>query len=160
MDKLLIEPLAGVDELGDALGATAIWVDFGTGGGSPAIPLKIFRPQSSLTMVEARERKTAFLREAVSTLGLPDARALATRIESLPDGRLRGIVDVITARAVKFDADIIASAAALLKPGGRLIVFGSDMSLVLNELLFKKLRDTALTPDNGRLSVFSRAGSA
>jgi 16S rRNA (guanine527-N7)-methyltransferase len=160
IDKLLIEPLTAASEfdgLGDASGAHAVnWVDFGTGGGSPAIPLKIVRPRSSLTMVEVRERKAAFLRDAVSILGLPDSRVLTIRIESVSDGRLRGAVDVITARAVKFDADITASAAALLKPGGRLVIFGSDISLVFNELLFKKLRDLSLSADAGTLSVFSR----
>jgi 16S rRNA (guanine527-N7)-methyltransferase len=160
IDRLLIEPLAAIgelDELGDASSASAInWVDFGTGGGSPAIPLKILRPQASLTMVEVRERKTAFLREVVSSLGLPDARVLTTSIASLPDGRLRGAVDIVTARAVKFNANITASAAALLKPGGRLVVFGNDISLVFNELLFKKLRDMSLAAGAGILSVFSR----
>ncbi len=149
IDKLLIEPLAAAaefDMLGAALGEnTPNWVDFGTGGGSPAIPLKILRPRSSLTMVEVRERKTAFLREAVSTLGLSDSRVLTIRIESVSDGRLRGAVDIVTARAVKFDADITASASALLKPRARLVIFGSDIPLVFNGLLFKKLRDVSLS---------------
>jgi 16S rRNA (guanine527-N7)-methyltransferase len=162
IDKLLIEPLTAIgelDDLGDTSAENAVnWVDFGTGGGSPALPLKILRPRLSLTMVEVRERKTAFLREAVSTLGLPDARVLTVKIEAVSDGRLRGVVDVITARAVKFNADITASAAALLKPGGRLLIFGNDISLVFNELQFKKLRELDLGPGRGTLAVFSNVG--
>lgn len=157
IDKLIVEPLAATNEIAEVEDAGSVnWIDFGTGGGSPAIPLKVLRPRSTLTMVEARERKTAFLREVVSTLGLADARVLTMRIEVVPDAETRGVFDLITARAVKFDADITASAAALLKPDGRLVVFGSDMPLVFNELLFRKVRELSLAPGSGLLSVFSR----
>ena len=36
----------------------------------PAIPLKILRPAAQLTMVEAKSRKAAFLREAIRELAL------------------------------------------------------------------------------------------
>ena len=45
-------------------------MDVGSGGGSPAIPLKLAVPRLSLTMVEAKARKSAFLREAIRHLGL------------------------------------------------------------------------------------------
>src|SRR5262249_49693844 len=67
-DRLLLEPIAAADRIQPSTNprsAVPIWVDLGSGGGSPAIPLKILRPHWVLTMVEARERKTAFLREAV-----------------------------------------------------------------------------------------------
>ena len=154
IDKLIIEPLLGADELDDSTGVN--WVDFGTGGGSPAIPLKVLRPRSRLTMVEVRERKTAFLREVVNMLGLSDARVLTMRIEAVPDIETRGAFDAITARAVKFDKGIKASAAELLKTGGRLLVFGSAISPVFNDLLFKSVRQLSLMPGNGTLTVLSR----
>ena len=40
-------------------------MDVGSGGGSPAIPLKLAVPRLALTMVEVKARKSAFLREAV-----------------------------------------------------------------------------------------------
>ena len=36
-------------------------MDVGSGGGSPAIPLKLALPRLRLTMVEAKARKSAFL---------------------------------------------------------------------------------------------------
>ena len=44
-------------------------MDIGSGGGSPAIPFKLAVPRLGLTMVEAKARKSAFLREAVRQLG-------------------------------------------------------------------------------------------
>ena len=69
-DRLLIEPLAAARNVKD--GPTC-WVDLGSGGGSPAIPLKIVKPSLKLTMVESKVRKAAFLREAIRTIGLLDA---------------------------------------------------------------------------------------
>ena len=45
-------------------------MDIGSGGGSPAIPLKLALPHLHLTMVEAKVRKSAFLREASRQLEL------------------------------------------------------------------------------------------
>ena len=49
-------------------------MDIGSGGGSPAIPLKLATPGSALTMVEVKARKSAFLREAIRQLGLTDTQ--------------------------------------------------------------------------------------
>ena len=45
-------------------------MDVGSGGGSPAIPLKLAAPAVALTMVEVKARKSAFLREAIRQLEL------------------------------------------------------------------------------------------
>src|SRR5262249_36601132 len=75
-DRLLVEPIVAADHIQSALARSARapgWMDLGSGGGSPAIPLKLLRPQWKLTMVEAKERKAAFLREVVRSLSLADA---------------------------------------------------------------------------------------
>ena len=45
-------------------------IDIGSGGGSPAIPLKLAAPRIKLWMVESKTRKSAFLREAIRQLDL------------------------------------------------------------------------------------------
>jgi 16S rRNA (guanine527-N7)-methyltransferase len=45
-------------------------VDVGSGGGLPAIPFAVLRPDVSVLMVEPRVRRGAFLRTAVRELGL------------------------------------------------------------------------------------------
>jgi 16S rRNA (guanine527-N7)-methyltransferase len=67
IDRLVIESLVAVTCLpSDGLRV----LDIGSGSGSPAVPMKLARPDIELVMVESRRRKSAFLREAVRTLGL------------------------------------------------------------------------------------------
>jgi len=80
VDRLLIEPLAAARFV---LDSPLAWFDLGSGGGSPAIPLKIARPAARLTMVESKVRKTAFLREAVRMLGLRDTSVENARFEDI-----------------------------------------------------------------------------
>jgi 16S rRNA (guanine527-N7)-methyltransferase len=119
IDRLVVEALRAVRWLDP----DAVWVDLGSGGGSPAIPLKLARPSSRVTLVEARERKCAFLREVIRALGIPGARVLQTRFETLP--LPTGEADVVTVRAVRIDEAFLDLVHRLLRPGGRLLLFGS-----------------------------------
>ena len=65
IDRLLIEPIVAVKYLPKP--ASAI-IDIGSGGGSPAIPIKVTAPEASMRMVESKTRKVAFLREAIRIL--------------------------------------------------------------------------------------------
>jgi 16S rRNA (guanine527-N7)-methyltransferase len=120
IDRLLVEPLLAAPFLP---AGSPSWFDLGTGSGSPAVPLRIAHPGGSLEMVEARERKAAFLREVVRVLGFQDA-VRTTRIEDFATAS-RSSADVITMRAVKPTLAILHAVARLLKPGGRLLMFGS-----------------------------------
>ena len=120
-DKLLVEPITAARFVPE----TPIdWFDLGSGGGSPALPLKLVRPAARLTMVEAKTRKAAFLRESIRALALSGAGVMDVRFESLaerPD--IARSVDVVTTRAVKADSALMGAAAKLLRPGGRLLLF-------------------------------------
>jgi 16S rRNA (guanine527-N7)-methyltransferase len=141
-DRLLIEPLAAARYVpNEAVG----WVDFGSGGGSPAIPLKLSRPNLKLTMVEAKVRKAAFLREAIRTLNLDDAAVENVRIEALtgsPDWHRS--ISLITVRAVKADAALFAHAAELLSTGGLLLLF-RPTNTPLNTKGFEHVETVQLT---------------
>lgn len=54
-------------------------IDVGSGVGAPAIPLAILLPTLTLTLVEPRERRAAFLRTSCGTLSRPDIRLLRSR---------------------------------------------------------------------------------
>jgi 16S rRNA (guanine527-N7)-methyltransferase len=123
LDRLLVEPLVAASSVENL---PVSWFDLGSGGGSPAIPLKVVRPGLRLTMVESSSKKAAFLREAVHVVGLPDAVVLDARVEALAQRVRAGTVDVVTVRAVRIDEDLIASVTHLLTVGGRLLLFGSD----------------------------------
>ena len=92
--------------------------DLGTGPGLPGIPLAIAKPQLQVTLVESNGKKARFLREAVRTLGLANARVAESRAEALDEP---GAYDAITARALDALAGIIKVGGHLLKPGGRLL---------------------------------------
>src|SRR4051812_28113322 len=121
-DRLLVEPLCAAKQI--PTHASAVWFDLGSGGGSPAIPLKIARPALRLTMIESKERKGAFLREAIRVLGLGDARVETSRFEDVASNPVfSGAVDFITVRAVKLDDELFNVAATMLKPGAQLLLF-------------------------------------
>ena len=119
VDRLLVESGLAATLVEDRL---LDCYDLGSGGGSPAIPLAIFRPQLSLTMVESRERKAAFLREAIREVGLVEAEVLTSRFEELS---VTEVADLITVRAVKLDGGLLSLVIRLLRPSGRLLVFGA-----------------------------------
>jgi 16S rRNA (guanine527-N7)-methyltransferase len=45
------------------------WVDVGSGAGAPGLPLGLLRPDLSITLVEPRAKRVAFLRSALGSLG-------------------------------------------------------------------------------------------
>ena len=67
IDRLLIEPVVAARYVPES---ARTLLDVGSGGGSPAIPLKLANPKLQLRMVEIKTRKAVFLREAIRTLGL------------------------------------------------------------------------------------------
>jgi 16S rRNA (guanine527-N7)-methyltransferase len=99
------------------LGAGSL-ADLGAGAGLPGIPLAIAKPALQVTLVESNGKKARFLREAVRTLGLANARVAESRAESLDEP---GAYDAITARALATLPLIIELGGHLLKPGGRLL---------------------------------------
>jgi 16S rRNA (guanine527-N7)-methyltransferase len=121
-DRLLVEPLGAAKQI--PTHTPSIWFDLGSGGGSPAIPLKIARPALNLTMIESKERKSAFLREVIRALGLVDTSVETGRFETVAaEPAFAGNADVVTVRAVKADAELFESAGRMLKDGGRLFLF-------------------------------------
>ena len=120
LERLVIEPLAALPHL-PVDGELA---DIGSGGGSPAIPLKLARPGLGLHMVEARSRKAAFLREAVRRLGLDRTRVAAERYERLAERRqAQGGHDVLTVRGVAVDQRVLRYLRLLVRPGGKVLLF-------------------------------------
>ena len=125
LDRLLIEPALASHYIANP---RATVIDVGSGGGSPAIPMKLVSPEIFMRMVESKARKAAFLREAVRQLNLTEAVVEASRLEELlirPE--LHEAADVITVRAVRAEKKLLAGIQAFLKPGGLLFLFrGGD----------------------------------
>lgn len=101
------------------------FVDLGSGGGLPGIPLAAALPATEACLVEAIAKKARFLTTAVSAVGLDDAvRVEGRRAEDLArDPRHRGYWHAVTARAVAATAELVELAFPLLAPGGHLIAW-------------------------------------
>jgi len=123
LHRLVVEPLLAARHI--PRGAATV-VDIGSGAGSPAIPLKIARPELFVRMVESRKRKAAFLREAIRRLHLAGAVVEDCRFEDLADrSDTREAHDVLTVRGVRVDAGVARRLEALVKPGGLVLAFCS-----------------------------------
>jgi 16S rRNA (guanine527-N7)-methyltransferase len=123
VDRLIVEPCLAARYL--PTDASTV-VDLGSGGGSPAIPLRIVA-DISILMVESKTRKAAFLRESIRHLGLTKTKVESSRFEDLSDRpELHGFADVVTMRAVRVDEEALSSIWPFLKPGGALFLFTSS----------------------------------
>jgi 16S rRNA (guanine527-N7)-methyltransferase len=90
--------------------------DIGSGAGFPGIPIKLWAPHISLTLIESNHKKATFLREVARALRLTDINIQDTRAETVPPASF----DVVTLRAVERFASILPIVANLVAPGGRL----------------------------------------
>jgi 16S rRNA (guanine527-N7)-methyltransferase len=146
IDRLFVEPLGAARFIGEG----ARWADLGSGGGSPAVPLKVACPSAHLTMVEPRTRKAAFLREAARALGLTGVTVSAIRAEALA-ARAPAAFDRITVRAVRLEAPFLAAVRSLLGAGGRAIAFlPLESSVLLSD--FALIEEVRLP--NSRVAIF------
>ncbi len=123
IDRLVIEPLVAVQRLPTP---DAVVTDIGSGGGSPAVPMKLAVPSMRLRLVESRTRKAAFLREAVRRLALEDTTVEACRFEELADREeLAAQSDVVSVRAVRTGARMLRRIEPLVKTDGVVFLFRS-----------------------------------
>ena len=91
-------------------------LDFGSGAGFPGIPIALMRSNLLVTLGESQNKKAAFLREAVRTLGLN------TKVHSGRAEELKTKFDCITLRAVDKMEAAIPAAIHLLAPTGSLAI--------------------------------------
>ena len=101
-------------------------LDVGSGAGFPGVPLKLVFPGIRLELLEATGKKTAFLRELVAELELPDVAVHTGRAEDLAhDASLRGAFDVVLARGVAKLAALVEVTLPFLRVGGVLVAHKS-----------------------------------
>ncbi len=117
----------------DSLSAVAVlrdhrvdrFVDLGSGGGYPGIPLAAALPAQRALLLEPIAKKARFLETVAAATGLaPAVEAAAVRAEALAsDPRHRGRWPAVTARAVGTLADLVELGLPLLAPGGILVAW-------------------------------------
>ena len=118
VEKHLLDSLAVLPEVA---GATSL-LDLGAGAGLPGIPLAVALPGLSVTMVDAVNKKVAFLKHAVVKLGLgPRVRAVHLRAAGSPVAEGLGLAEVVIARALMDVEQWVPFALPYLAPRGRLV---------------------------------------
>ena len=162
IDRLLLEPIAAARHLPAA--ATRL-MDVGSGGGSPAIPLKLAANGLGLTMVEVKARKSAFLREAIRHLGLSDTSVENSRFEELlARPELHERFDVLSLRAVRLEPRVLNTIQAFVRPGGQILLFQGTSRAETSEIVVPPLEWTAThtlaEPLQSRLTVLTKRKAA
>ena len=92
--------------------------DVGTGAGLPGIVVAIARPDVQMTLVEPLLRRTTFLSEVVSELGLDHVSVVRARAEELHG---TATFDVVTSRAVAPLGRLLGWSMPLVAPTGALV---------------------------------------
>lgn len=85
-------------------------IDVGSGAGFPGLPIKIYAPSVSLTLIESQNKKATFLKEVIRALHLKDASVYNGRAETC---ELRA--DLVTIRAVEQFERVLPVAARLVR---------------------------------------------
>jgi 16S rRNA (guanine527-N7)-methyltransferase len=97
-------------------------VDIGTGAGLPGLAVACVRPDLSVDLVESLLRRTDFLTEVVSDLGLEHrVRVVRGRAEDSAVRDTVGSAEFVTARAVAPLDRLVRWTFPLLRPGGSLL---------------------------------------
>ena len=104
-------------------------IDVGSGGGFPAIPLKIINDNLNLTMLEATGKKCEFLKAVVKELSLNNVQVINDRAETLAkDIKFRESFDCCTARAVARLNTLCEYCMPFVKVNGTFVALKGDVN--------------------------------
>ena len=118
--KHFFDSLAGVA----CFEENATVLEVGSGGGFPAIPLKIARGDLQFSLLESTGKKCEFLRVAVEALGLNGVQILNRRAEeAAQEGAYRERYDVCCARAVARLNTLAEYCMPFVKKGGVFLAY-------------------------------------
>jgi 16S rRNA (guanine(527)-N(7))-methyltransferase RsmG len=104
------------------VGATLL--DVGSGAGFPGIPLKIARPDLSLTLIEPSPKKASFLHFIVGCLKLEDTKVYSEIFERFVAHTSPNSFEYITTRALRHDL-VLKPCARILDKGGKVLLYTS-----------------------------------
>lgn len=123
-------------------------LDVGSGAGLPGIPLRLARPDLSMTLLEPMSRRIAFLELCIRELEVPDVRIERGRAEDVA-GHLSAAV--VLARAVAPLDRLCAAVWPLVRPGGQLLaVKGASAEQELERTAHALPTDLSTSPSVAR----------
>ena len=114
LDSILITKYADIPE-------NAKVIDVGTGAGFPTVPLKLYRDDIKLTLLDSLNKRITFLNELSTKLEI-DVETLHSRAEdAAKDENYREQFDIATARAVAALPTLCEYCMGFVKVGGKFI---------------------------------------
>lgn len=117
--KHFIDSLAGLSATDMREGARIL--DVGAGAGFPGIPLKLIRPDLSLTLLEPAHKKSSFLHFIIGLLKLDNVKVVTGTLEQFAVGIIEPF-DYIATRALRYDV-VLQWAPKLLRETGQVLVY-------------------------------------
>ncbi len=124
--KHFVDSLYGLKVLGNRKTV----IDVGTGAGFPGIPLKIAKPEISLTLLDSLNKRLTFLTEVKKQLSLENVECVHSRAEdgAASGTRLRESFDAAVSRAVANLSCLCEYCLPYVKRGGLFLAYkGPDV---------------------------------
>ena len=102
--------------------------DVGSGAGFPGIPIKIYREDTQITLLDSLNKRVLFLQEVINKLDLKNIEAIHGRAEEVArNNKYREKFDVVTSRAVANMSTLTEYMIPFIKIDGLCIMMkGSD----------------------------------
>jgi len=122
-EVLLRHVLDALAPLGHLTGVHRL-LDVGTGGGLPGIPIKVFRPDILVSLLEARRKKVSFNQHVVDRLDLEGIEVIWGRLgdEEISARYAGRPFDGIITRAALSAAEVLRLGTRILQPGGTILL--------------------------------------
>jgi 16S rRNA (guanine527-N7)-methyltransferase len=129
--------------------------EVGAGGGLPIIPCLIVRPDLHAVLIEAAQKKTVFLREALSEVKLSErASVVNARFEEVATPS----VDVVTCRALERFEEMLTHLLKWAPAGATLLLFGSKrLATRIESLGFSSAEELMPKSNNRYLFVVNKS---
>lgn len=118
----------------EAVQAGASWLDIGTGGGFPALPVRLVTGELPLTLVERSEKKAGVIRQMLTSLHLSGVTLIVGAFpEQVPHPEVKVIV---TARAVEKQEHLHKALAAWMRSGDCFLCQAAEVGGAFTSELF------------------------
>jgi 16S rRNA (guanine527-N7)-methyltransferase len=118
--------------------------DIGSGAGFPGLPIAVALPSSHVWLVESQARRCAFLRRVCRMASIANADVVCARAERWADGL--GASDAVLARALGPPPVVLEYAAPLLRIGGVLVDWRTDLDADATALASRAAGQLGLEP--------------